>query len=609
MPAYNPQPFITVNGQTYTDDTLEGVTITMGRASVDEQPRAGYSSISIVTKDATGFPTFELDDEIQIGVLDTSSNPKPLFTGRVSDVQRNLSRFGETGYLTETKVTGIGLLALLNRRAVGATGYPEELDGVRIEKIISDAVALDYPAYEQYYDDNEVLPLRTNLIPNPSFEVNTTGWAANNGTIARSTAQTYIGTASVLITGTGLGFNGVFGFPFNNLPATEGLIYTLSAYVFVPTGNPSRNYSLAIIWRNSTNTANVATSATAVAISSNSTWQRITLTATAPIGAFFAVPRVIASAASIPIGEFYYVDGFLLEQAAAPAGNYFDGSLLATQPVYFTGTPHNSTSIRGGDAGSYVVADDQTWESLDPYAGSFDSGAYDVLAYSGGATNAYNLASQVANSGRGVIFEKPDGKIYYSDAASRINQTNFTELPPSAILAAGLSTTERLSDLANDITIQYGTNQTTQTEDTNSVDEYGRLAAKVSTVLADTGAAEIIRDYYLSTRAYPRRSLSQITIPLHLDNMSNTLRDDLLDVFVGSGLTTNALPVTIYTQRFTGFIEGYTWTITRNTIFLTLNVSEYALSVLAQTWSQVSPTLDWDNVNAALEWQEARIVA
>jgi hypothetical protein len=90
--------------------------------------------------------------------------------------------------------------------------------------------------------------------------------------------------------------------------------------------------------------------------------------------------------------------------------------------------------------------------------------------------------------------------------------------------------------------------------------------------------------------------------------MENTLRDELLDIEIGMGIRSVALPEAIYPSVFTGFVEGWTWTITRNTLFLQMRVSEYELSVIAQDWSQVDPILEYDTMNATLTWQEARVI-
>jgi hypothetical protein len=83
----------------------------------------------------------------------------------------------------------------------------------------------------------------------------------------------------------------------------------------------------------------------------------------------------------------------------------------------------------------------------------------------------------------------------------------------------------------------------------------------------------------------------------------------MLPMEVSKPISIAGLPTSIYPETFSGFVEGFTWTINRNELFLTLNISEYALSQLQMNWSQIPPTLAWEDVSATLEWQEARVVA
>jgi hypothetical protein len=253
-----------------------------------------------------------------------------------------------------------------------------------------------------------------------------------------------------------------------------------------------------------------------------------------------------------------------------------------------------------------------TWNTYNPYLGNIDTpGDYEIVAYSSGETNAFNLAGQVANSARGILYEGRDGRLNYDDASHRVNEVStngFTTIPTNVILASNLSTIERMSDLANDITVIYKNGQTESDTNAGSISEYGQLAVSISTLLEQTSAALAVLDLYLTTRGYPRRSLSSITIPLQLDSMTNILRDDLIEVYNGMPLEINP-PDTIYENNFAGFVEGITWTINQYEVFLTLYLTEYALSVLAQNWNQVSPLEAWNTVSGTLDWAEAQVVA
>jgi hypothetical protein len=68
-------------------------------------------------------------------------------------------------------------------------------------------------------------------------------------------------------------------------------------------------------------------------------------------------------------------------------------------------------------------------------------------------------------------------------------------------------------------------------------------------------------------------------------------------------------PDSIYVGDFRGFVEGITWTINQYEVFLTLYLTEYALSVVAQSWNQVSPLEAWNTVSGTLDWANAQVVA
>ena len=253
-----------------------------------------------------------------------------------------------------------------------------------------------------------------------------------------------------------------------------------------------------------------------------------------------------------------------------------------------------------------------TWLTYNPYLGNIDTpGDYEIVAYTGGETNALNLTTLVANSARGILYEGRDGRLNYDDASHRVNEVSnngFTLIPTNVILASNLSSIERMSDLANDITVTYKNGQTVSDTNAGSITEYGQLAVSITTILEQTSAALAVLNLYLTTRGYPRRSLSSITMPLQLSNMTNVLRDNLILVYNGMPLEINP-PDTIYENNFAGFVEGINWTINQNEAFLTLYLTEYALSVLAQNWDQVSPLEAWNTVSGTLDWANAQVVA
>jgi hypothetical protein len=253
------------------------------------------------------------------------------------------------------------------------------------------------------------------------------------------------------------------------------------------------------------------------------------------------------------------------------------------------------------------------WQNVDVLVGNIDQpGDFELVAYSGGEGNGLSLAQAAAASGLGVLYEDNLGKISYSDYSSRTDEValnGFTDIDTAAILARGLSSVSRLSDLINEVEVVYKNNQTELDDNPTSIALYGRYAAKVNTLLELKADAEQRVEYYLETRSFPRQTLNSIRLALHLDQVSNTMRDSMLPIQISKAIRIAGLPISIYPDTFSGFVEGFTWTINRNELFLTLNVSEYALSQLEMNWLQVPPTLEWQDVSATLEWQEARVVA
>jgi len=254
-----------------------------------------------------------------------------------------------------------------------------------------------------------------------------------------------------------------------------------------------------------------------------------------------------------------------------------------------------------------------TWQTADLLIGVIDRpGDFELTDYAAAENSGLTLAQQAAASGLGILYESPDGKISYDDYTSRtddVSLNGFTDIDSDAILAAGLSSVSRLSDLANEVEIVYKNNQTEIDSNAASIALYGLYSTKINTTLENALDAEQRVDYYLDTRAFPRRQLNQITLALHLDQVANLMRDAMLPMRISKPIRITALPDSIYPGAFAGFVEGYTWTLNRNELFLTLNVSEYGFSQLEMNWLQVPPALTWAGVDATLEWQEARVVA
>jgi hypothetical protein len=179
--------------------------------------------------------------------------------------------------------------------------------------------------------NNSTGAVRHNLCLNPSFETDAANWSSSGTptpTIARSTAQAFVGSASLLVTSTGA----ATFLPNANTTVTTvvGNTYTFSAYVYVPTGTPAVTIVAA------TATTTFGTSSTV-----NNAWQRVSVTfkATATSTQLQLQCQFTATA------QTFYIDAALVEAGSAVNG-YFDGSSAAGGGYTYTwdGTTNDSTS-------------------------------------------------------------------------------------------------------------------------------------------------------------------------------------------------------------------------------------------------------------------------
>lgn len=143
-----------------------------------------------------------------------------------------------------------------------------------------------------------------NMVTNSTLETNATGWSGYGTptpTVARSTAQAWQGSASLLVTwGTSASAASQ-----NALYQVTGLVvgrqYTVSAYVRVPAGKPAVKVG---IWFLAASAASSVTDA----------WERLSVTFTATLSSLYVN---VANAAATTSGDTCYVDGIMIEEGSA----------------------------------------------------------------------------------------------------------------------------------------------------------------------------------------------------------------------------------------------------------------------------------------------------
>lgn len=239
--------------------------------------------------------------------------------------------------------------------------------------------------------------------------------------------------------------------------------------------------------------------------------------------------------------------------------------------------------------------------------GEIDSGIYELQARSADVSDMYSLVSELANSGFGYLYEDAQGRINYAGADHRQNYlaaNGYTTLSANQALAAGIRTTTQAGDVRNDIALKYraGTEFAT---DADSILTYGKLSQSITTTLHNTVDAESQAQRYLDLRKFPRAKFESITFPITSPEINDATRDALLGIFMGQPIKLTDLPLNISGGQFEGYVEGWTWSVSYNSITLTINVSPIEFSTVAVYWSQVSPSETWNTLSNTLTWENA----
>jgi hypothetical protein len=172
---------------------------------------------------------------------------------------------------------------------------------------------------------------RVNLSSNPSFENNTGNWVSTSGTVTRSTAQAYIGTASGSVAS-----NAIIDQYFTS---EVGATYTASIYARATSGTVTVGFT----GLTSTNGTAFSEINATVGTVTNSEWTRVSTSFDA-ISVYSGL-RVKAS------GTAVFIDNALIEETPI-VDAYFDGD---NAPVYNTSDP---------DAPDYQPA--RAFETYDP---------------------------------------------------------------------------------------------------------------------------------------------------------------------------------------------------------------------------------------------------
>jgi len=222
----------------------------------------------------------------------------------------------------------------------------------------------------------------TNLISNPSFDVNTNDWvvgSAGSPTISRVTTQNYVGSTSAslqFVNPTGVQYASILNKPSGTrLAVTAGYKYTFSFYI--------KNSTSTSQWFGSLKGYNAASGGSQTPILDGSAvtistgyWTRLSVTATIPAGVTH-LECLITNASTDATNATVFVDGVLLEQSsvlrdyfdtttnltlntirvsAASTTDFANGTVLKFLPSVGSNIISNGTPFSGAQVGQRIVS-------------------------------------------------------------------------------------------------------------------------------------------------------------------------------------------------------------------------------------------------------------
>ena len=236
---------------------------------------------------------------------------------------------------------------------------------------------------------------------------------------------------------------------------------------------------------------------------------------------------------------------------------------------------------------------------------TIDAGRYEVLARPAEIDQAYNLTDTTQQSALGYLYDTPEFLIGYADAERRSANytTNLIELDAN-LVNADIQTRLQTADIVNSVVIQYDDPvlEVVAQNDT-SINNYGLLEEIRSTILAETTDATEQATNFVNYRGTPKVSLEEVTVNLAHSDMTNTVRDNLLGVSMDTLLYLDNIPVGLIAEGYNeGFVEGWTWTLGRNNLELTMSVSNAIYSTLDVQWEDYNSAIQWQNLDNSTRW-------
>ena len=251
-----------------------------------------------------------------------------------------------------------------------------------------------------------------------------------------------------------------------------------------------------------------------------------------------------------------------------------------------------------------------TWANAENVGlGSIDQpGQYEMVNRAADPVSSYTLASQIAESGLGYLYEDGSGRIGYADALHRqtyLAANGYTEISATQGIGVGLKSVTRSGDVRNFITVNYDNGSTLTDSDLASISQFGKFAEIWDTNIEKTADAILALARRLQLKAYPRAFFDSIEFPIASPDIDDADRDALLKIFMGMPLRVTDLPPNIVDTVFEGYVEGWSFRASYNSLFITINASPLEFSQVTLRWNQVNAAESWNTISPTLTWENA----
>lgn len=231
------------------------------------------------------------------------------------------------------------------------------------------------------------------------------------------------------------------------------------------------------------------------------------------------------------------------------------------------------------EAGGDWINQVGTWNQYEVLSGVIDPGTYELHQYTAGGFTT-ELLTIAELSGQGHLWESTDGLVNYQDADGRqadVTANGYEPIPSDDVMLNNTIAEVSTAFTTNSVEVETFGGYIADATEYASVAIYGRIYEKYETWLRNNVDADNWATDYLGHYAYPKPVLSSFTIPL--SQVTTSLRDVLINMRGGLPVSISGLPAALAPNPYEGFVEGWRWKIIKGEAFITLNVSDKALSL------------------------------